>query len=68
MTTKTLAEFLIELDSNAKLKDDYLKDPVTTASDYGLAPEDISIIKEQDWDRVRQQFEELGKAIKIHSY
>jgi hypothetical protein len=66
--TKSLVDFLEELDTNAELKEAYLKDPVATATSYGLADEDVKIIKNKDWDTVKRKFENLNKHIKVHSY
>lgn len=66
--TKSLVDFLEELDSNADLKEAYLKDPVATATSYGLADADVKIIKNKDWDTVKSKFEDLNKDIKVHSY
>jgi hypothetical protein len=57
---KSLVDFLEELDSNAELKESYLKDPVATAKKYGLADDDVAIIKNKDWDTVRKLFEGAG--------
>ena len=65
---KSLVDFLEELDSNAELKESYLKDPVATAKDYGLTDEDVAIIKNKDWDTVRKQFENLGSDPKVHTH
>lgn len=65
---KSLVDFLEELDSNAKLKEAYLKDPVATVTNYGLADEDVKIIKNKDWDTVRKLFEGAGKTVKTISY
>lgn len=65
---KSLADFLEELDTNAELKEAYLKDPVATATTYGLADEDVSLIKNKDWDAVKKQFENSGHVVKIHTY
>jgi hypothetical protein len=65
---KSLVDFLEELDSNAELKESYLKDPVATAKDYGLTDEEVAIIKNKDWDTVRKLFEGAGKSIKTISY
>lgn len=65
---KSLVDFLEELDSNAKLKEAYLKDPVATATTYGLADEDVKIIENKDWDTVRKLFESSGKTVKTHTY
>ncbi|WP_293752215.1 hypothetical protein [uncultured Paraglaciecola sp.] len=65
---KSLVDFLEELDSNAKLKEAYLKDPVATASAYGLADEDVKIIENKDWEVVQKLFEGAGKSTKTISY
>jgi hypothetical protein len=65
---KSLVDFLEELDSNAKLKEAYLKDPVATASTYGLADEDVKIIENKDWEAVQKLFEGAGKSTKTISY
>ena len=65
---KSLADFLEELDSNAELKGSYLKDPVATATTYGLTDGDVNVIKNKDWDTVKKQFENLGKGPKVHTY
>jgi len=64
----SLADFLEELDSNAELKEAYLKDPVATATAYGLADEDVNVIKNKDWDTVRQRFQSAGVPIKNQTY
>ncbi|WP_339721019.1 hypothetical protein [uncultured Paraglaciecola sp.] len=65
---KSLADFLEELDSNAELKEAYLKDPVATAKTYGLTDEDVNVIKNKDWDTVKKLFESSGKGSKVHTY
>ena len=65
---KSLVDFLEELDSNAELKESYLKDPVAAAKNYGLKDEDVAIIKNKDWDAVRKQFENLGSDPKVHTH
>ncbi|MFT6343505.1 MAG: hypothetical protein ACJAWQ_000555 [Paraglaciecola sp.] len=65
---KSLVDFLEELDSNAELKESYLKDPVATAKNYGLTDEEVAIIKNKDWDTVRKQFENLGSDPKVHTH
>ncbi|MGS2721691.1 hypothetical protein [Paraglaciecola aestuariivivens] len=65
---RSLIDFLEELDSNAKLKEAYLKDPVGTAQSYGLGDDDIELIKNQDWEKAKQMFESEGKPIKTHTY
>ncbi|MGK0305440.1 MAG: hypothetical protein ACI8UG_001188 [Gammaproteobacteria bacterium] len=64
---RSLVDFLEELDSSAELKESYLKDPVATAKNYGLTDEDVAIIKNEDWDAVRKQFENLGSDPKVHT-
>ena len=65
---KSLVDFLEELDSNAELKESYLKDPVATAKKYGLADDEVAIIKNKDWDTVRKSFENLGSDPKVHTH
>jgi hypothetical protein len=65
---KSLVDFLEELDSNAELKESYLKDPVATAKNYGLTDEEVAIIKNKDWDAVKKQFENLDKGPKVISH
>jgi hypothetical protein len=65
---RSLVDFLEELDSNAELKESYLKDPVATAKNYGLTDEEVAIIKNKDWDTVRKQFENLGSDPKVHTH
>jgi hypothetical protein len=65
---RSLVDFLEELDSNAELKESYLKDPVATAKNYGLTDEDVAIIKNKDWDAVQKQFENLGSDPKVHTH
>ena len=64
----SLVDFLEELDSNAELKESYLKDPVATAKNYGLTDEEVAIIKNKDWDAVKKQFENLDKGPKVISH
>lgn len=64
---KSLADFLQELDSNAELKEAYLKDAVVTAQAYGLNEADVTLIKNKDWDAVTKQFEGSG-PVKVHTY
>ncbi len=66
--TKTLADFLEELDSNAKLKDAYLNDAVATAQSYGLADEYVTLIKNKDWDAMTKRFENSDQVVKVHTY
>lgn len=65
---KSLADFLEELDTNASLKADYMKDAVGTAKAYGLSDEDVATIKNKDWDAVEKQFKALGRDTKVHTY
>tara|TARA_R110000868_G_scaffold240118_7_gene494614 strand:+ start:235 stop:438 length:204 start_codon:yes stop_codon:yes gene_type:complete len=65
---KSLADFLEELDRNAKLKETYLKNPVATATKYGLAEKDVALIRNKDWEAVQNQFENLGSDPKVHTY
>lgn len=65
---KSLTDFLEELDSNAELKESYLKDPIATATTYGLTDEDVNVIKNKDWDNVIKRFESSGKGSKVHTY
>jgi hypothetical protein len=65
---RSLVDFLEELDSNAELKESYLKDPVATAKNYGLTDEEVAIIKNKDWDAVKKQFENLDKGPKVISH
>lgn len=65
---KSLADFLEELDSNAELKEAYSKSPVATAEKYGLALDDVELIKNKDWEAVQKKFENLGVDPKVHSY
>ncbi|XOV80390.1 MAG: hypothetical protein ACFHVJ_05410 [Aestuariibacter sp.] len=61
---KTLVDFIEELDTNASLREEYLKDPVGTAKRNGLSDEDINTIKNKDWETVSKQFEDLSKSSK----
>ncbi len=65
---KSLADFLHELDSNAELKENYLKDPVGVAQNYGLSEDDVQLIKDQDWDTMRKRFNSAGIEIKNQAY
>ena len=65
---KSLTDFLEELDSNAELKESYLKNPVATAMTHGLADDDVNVIKNKDWDTVKKRFESLEKGSKVHTY
>jgi hypothetical protein len=65
---KSLSDFLEQLDSNAELKESYLKDPIATATAYGLTDEDVNVIKNKDWDTVIKRFESSGKGSKVHTY
>lgn len=65
---KSLVDFLEELDSNAELKESYLKDTVVTAKNYGLTDEEVAIIKNKDWDAIKKQFENLDKSPKVISH
>jgi hypothetical protein len=62
---RSLVDFLEELDSNAELKESYLKDTVVTAKNYGLTDEEVAIIRNKDWDTVRKKFENLGSDLKF---
>lgn len=62
---KSLVDFLEELDTNSTLMEAYKQDPVGTARGYDLSEADVKLIEEQRWDQVRQQFEDLGKSIKV---
>ncbi|MFT6776434.1 MAG: hypothetical protein ACJAV1_000345 [Paraglaciecola sp.] len=65
---KSLSDFLEQLDSNAELKESYLKDPIATATTYGLTDEDVNVIKNKDWDTIIKRFESSGKRSKVHTY
>jgi hypothetical protein len=43
--SKTLINFIEELDSNAKLLEESKSNPVATAKGYGLSEEDVKIIR-----------------------
>ncbi|MCF2949847.1 hypothetical protein L0668_17140 [Paraglaciecola aquimarina] len=60
--SKTLVNFIEELDTNAKLLETYKANPVGTAKDYGLSEEDVKIIEDKNWDELSKRFEDLGKA------
>lgn len=60
--SKTLIDFIEELDSNAKLLEEYKANPVDTAKAYKLSDEDVKIIADQNWDDLSKRFEDLGKA------
>lgn len=64
----SLVNFIEELDTNADLKEEYLKDPVGTAKRAGLSDEDVAIIKNKDWDAVSRQFEDMSKSSKSIDY
>lgn len=62
--SKTLVNFIEELDSNAKLLEEYKANPVDTAKAYKLSDEDVKIIEDKNWDELSKRFEDLGKAAK----
>ncbi|WP_334064234.1 hypothetical protein [Alteromonas genovensis] len=64
----SLIDFLEELDTNSNLMEAYKKDPVGTAEKYGLSDEDLTLIKEQNWDEVRKRFNDESKANRVVSY
>ncbi|NDV93132.1 hypothetical protein GTH32_18340 [Alteromonas sp. 345S023] len=65
---KSIVDFLVELDTNSKLMEAYKRDPVTTASDYGLSQEELTLIKEKNWDEVSKRFDDTEKAIRVVNY
>jgi hypothetical protein len=65
---KSIVDFLVELDTNSKLMESYKRDPVTTASDYGLSNEELTLIKEKNWDEVTRRFDDTEKAIRVVNY
>jgi hypothetical protein len=64
----SLIDFLEELDTNSKLMEAYKNDPVATAAKYGLSDEDLTLIKEQNWDEVKKRFDDASKANRVVSY
>ena len=64
----SLIDFLEELDTNSKLMESYKNDPVATAAKYGLSDEDLTLIKEQNWDEVKKRFDDASKANRVVSY
>lgn len=64
----SLIDFLEELDTNSKLMEVYKNDPVETAAKYGLSDEDLTLIKEQNWDEVKKRFDDASKANRVVSY
>jgi hypothetical protein len=64
----SLIDFLEELDTNSKLIEAYKNAPVATAAKYGLSDEDLTLIKEQNWDEVKKRFDDASKANRVVSY
>ena len=64
----SLIDFLEELDTNSKLMEAYKNGPVATAAKYGLSDEDLTLIKEQNWDEVKKRFDDASKANRVVSY
>lgn len=62
---KSIVDFIEELDRNAELKEEYMKDPTGTAERYGLSEEDVKTIKNKDWDKVKKAFDDLSKSSRV---
>ncbi|MGJ8679357.1 hypothetical protein [Paraglaciecola sp.] len=66
--SKSIVNFIEELDTNAKLLEAYKANPVSTAKTYGLSEVDTKIIDDKNWDELSKRFEDLDKAAKTVDY
>jgi len=55
-----LVKFLIAMDKDASLKQQYLKDPKGTAESFGLSSEDIQICANNDVATIKNRCEAEG--------
>ncbi|GFD66927.1 hypothetical protein [Alteromonas sp. KUL106] len=65
---QSIVDFLVELDTNSKLMEAYKKDPVGTATKYGLPEDEIKIIAEKNWDELSSRFDDTSKTIRVINY
>ncbi|GFD90127.1 hypothetical protein LHL20_02070 [Alteromonas sp. McT4-15] len=65
---KTLEDFLVELDTNSELLEAYKKDPVATATQYGLSEEDVQLFKDKNWEEIEKRFTDENKAPRVVHY
>ncbi|BCO20025.1 MAG: hypothetical protein AAF364_16750 [Pseudomonadota bacterium] len=65
---KTLEDFLVELDTNSELLEAYKKDPVATATKYGLSEEDVQLFKDKNWEEIEKRFTDENKAPRVVHY
>ncbi|MDO6567699.1 hypothetical protein Q4561_11575 [Alteromonas sp. 1_MG-2023] len=55
-----LVRFLITMDKDAKLKQQYLKDPEGTAKAFGLSDEDVQLCAKNDVNAIKGRCEAEG--------
>ncbi len=65
---KSIEEFLVELDTNSELLEKYKKDPVGTATKYGLSEEDVKLFEDKNWDELEKRFSDASKAVRVIDY
>ncbi len=65
---KSIVDFLVELDTNSKLMEAYKKDPVATATKYGLPDDEVQIIADKKWDELSKRFDDSSKTIRVINY
>lgn len=66
--TKSIKDFLVELDTNSKLMESYKNDPVATAKKFGLSADEVKIIADKNWDELSKRFDDKSRTIRVISY
>ncbi|MBT3134856.1 hypothetical protein KL866_07030 [Alteromonas sp. ALT199] len=66
--TKSIKDFLVELDTNSKLMEAYKNDPVATAKKFGLSADEVKIIADKNWDELSKRFDDKSRTIRVISY
>ncbi len=65
---KSIEEFLVELDTNSELLEKYKKDPVGTATKYGLSEEDVKLFEDKNWGELEKRYSDASRAIRVVDY
>lgn len=66
--TKSIEEFLVELDTNSELMEAYKEDAVATVTQYGLSKEDVKLFEDKNWEEIEKRFSDETKAPRVINY
>lgn len=60
-----LVEYMVELNSNADLMAKHNADPAAAAKAYGLDSHDINLIVNNDFEAIKERFDDYDSALGI---